>query len=104
MFDTEDRKTGERGGSLLSLGRAIEDERARAAPWSQPAAAAHPDAVTRHQLARSKRESRPSPILEGLADTGDSATRIAAPAESTAPTPPRAVDEPSLIERLWRRG
>lgn len=113
MFDTDDHKTGERGGSLLSLGRAIEDERARNRQSQTPDIPSHPDAVTRHQRARSKRESRPSPILDSLADAPAippraqpaPASRPAAiaAAPATQPLPSEHEDEPSLIERLWQR-
>ncbi|MGE3366220.1 MAG: Wzz/FepE/Etk N-terminal domain-containing protein [Rhizobiaceae bacterium] len=99
MFDTGDRRIGERGGSLLSLGRAIEDERAKQRPDAMPKRAAHPDAVQRHQLARRQREGAPSPATSGDGPQSSSARPSAGAAGGLD-------SNPGLLDRLrgsWRQ-
>lgn len=111
MNDTEDRGGRERGGSLLSLGRAIEEERARTRGLAEsPAnesvqAGIEASALERHQRARARREARQSAILEGLSSSA------AGPAMPAKPTPigpssaePAASKSRSLLGRLWSSG
>jgi len=101
MFETEDRKTGERGGSLLSLGRAIEEERAKHRPVAP--GPPHPDAAQRHQQARIRRESRPNPILDALTNEPSPPPKPApAPKQPPAEAVVRTVEEPGLLRRWWR--
>lgn len=76
MFDTDSRDTPQRARSLLSLG-ASGTER----PASHPVTDREDDAITRHRLARSRREAQPNPLLKALADRDKPAPRRA---ESTA--------------------
>lgn len=65
MVEDENQAGDEQDGSLLSLARAIEEERARQGLKS--GRDRHPEAVIRHRRARARREANPGSLLDALA-------------------------------------
>jgi succinoglycan biosynthesis transport protein ExoP len=104
MFDTEDRKTGERGGSLLSLGRAIEEERAKLRAAEPASVPLHPDAAARHQKARSRRESQAGTTLDEPTKGQVSYPKPEPVTKVETASPPVAgpSEGAGILRRLWK--
>lgn len=90
MFEPQDKDGREE--SRLSLGRAIQEERARLGGDEAPPRAPETEAAARHRLARSRREARQGALMSALATQPPPEPGTAEPEEPVAGKPSRLRD------------
>lgn len=97
MFEPREKGEEGKGRSLLSLGRALQEERDRVAARDQPVSDEAMDAAARHRLARSRREARSGPLMTALGSSDAPKPESQAPEMPAPPVPAeaRAGDEPA---------
>lgn len=93
MFESNERAERAKGRSLLSLGLALEEERARAQAV-EAAGQVQADAASRHRYARAQHETKPGGLMEALA---------AARVQSDEPDMPIPPADESLLSTLAAR-